>query len=75
MSTEAEPRWTMLFEGLRSTMSSRKEYDIYFIVPNFPISYTVSSNYFPHRVTYSINGIRCFDFAKNNATAAIDVCS
>ena len=40
LSTEAEPRLTMLFKGWRSTMSSRKECNIYFIIPNVPISYT-----------------------------------
>ena len=42
LSTEAEPRLTMLFKGWRSTMSSRKECNIYFIIPNVPISYTTS---------------------------------
>ena len=42
LSTEAEPRLTMLFEGWRSTMSSRKEFNIYFIIPNVPISYITS---------------------------------
>ena len=42
LSTEAEPRLTMIFEGWRSTMSSRKECNIYFIIPNVPISYTTS---------------------------------
>ena len=37
LSTEAEPRSTMLSEGWRSTMSSRKECNIYFIMPNVPI--------------------------------------
>ena len=43
LSIEAEPRSTMLSEGRRSTMSSRKEYNIYFIMPNVPISFTTSS--------------------------------
>ena len=38
LSTEAEPRWTMISEGLQSTMSSRKEWNIYFIIQNVPIS-------------------------------------
>ena len=42
LSTEAEPRLTMLFERWRSTMSSRKECNIYFIISNVPISYTTS---------------------------------
>ena len=33
LSTEAEPRSTMLTEGWRSTMSSHKECNIYFIMP------------------------------------------
>ena len=38
LSTEAEPGSTMLSEGRRSIMSSRKECNIYFIMPNVPIS-------------------------------------
>ena len=43
LSTEAEPRSTMLSEGWWSTMSSRKECNIYFIMPNVPFSFTTSS--------------------------------
>ena len=43
LPTEAEPRSIMLSEGWRSTMSSRKECNIYFIMPNVPISFTTSS--------------------------------
>ena len=43
LSTEVEPRSTMLSEGWRSTMSSRKECNIFFIMPNVPISFTTSS--------------------------------
>ena len=40
--TEAEPRSTTIFEGWRSTISSRQECNIYFI-PIVPISYTTST--------------------------------
>ena len=45
LSTEAEPRWTMLFKGWWSTISSHKECNIRFIVPNVPISYTTSISF------------------------------
>ena len=45
LSTESEQMWTMLFEGWWSTMSSRKECNIYFIVPIVPIPYTTSICY------------------------------
>ena len=65
--TEAEPRSTMLSEGLRSTMSSREECNIYFIMPNVPISFTTSimCDYlllkkFVHRANFYWNvTIRC----------------
>ena len=38
LSAQAEPRLTMLFEGRQYTMSSCKECNVYFIVPNVHIS-------------------------------------
>ena len=76
LSTEAGPRSTVLFEGRRSTMSSRKECYIYFIEPNVPISYRTLNNimllnYFTHRATFSINVTLCSDVANNATSAAI----
>ena len=42
LSTEAEPRSTMLFEGWQSTMSPCKECYIYFIIPNVPFLQQIS---------------------------------
>ena len=75
LSVEAELRETMFFEGWRFTMSSRKECNVYFIISKVLISYTTSRfrllNYYTHRATFSLNVNRCYDVAKNAATAAI----
>ena len=41
LSSESGPRLTMFSEGKQSTKSSRKEFNIYFIIPDVPISYPI----------------------------------
>ena len=43
LSTEAEPRLTILSEGWQSTMSPCKECYIYFIIPNVPFLQQIST--------------------------------
>ena len=76
LSTEAEPRWTMLSSrGDDLPCHPVKNLICYFIIPNVLISYITSilQNYidFTHRATFSLNVTRCYDVAKNAAAAAI----
>ena len=68
LSTSAEPRLTMLFDGWKSNMSSRKERAILFYstkCPNFFHNfYIMLLNYLTYRATFSMNVTRCHDVAK-----------
>ena len=55
LSTEAEPRSTMLFKGLRSTMSSCKECNIYFIVLN--VLFPTQLQYYVIKLPYTAGNI------------------
>ena len=73
LSTEAEPRWTMLLRGDDLLWHPAK--DIIFILlyqmsPFYTLLQYYVLNYFTHWATFSLNVPHCNDIAKNAATVA-----
>ena len=71
-SIEVEPRLTMSFEGLGSTMSFYKKCSTE--CPNFLHNFNTCillSNYFTHQATFSMKVAHCYNIAKKAARAII----